>query len=247
MLRRKNDGVRENRMPIARGGVSFWSILTGAVVALGAMVLLSAITAGVLDATGTSPEELTSGDVVEAGIVAGIVFVVAQFLSYLWGGYTAGRMARGAGALNGLLVPIVALLLVVLAGAIAGLMIGGDVSWNLPWSTNQLPFSTDNAVDYGVPVGIAALVAMLLGGILGGILGSNWHNKLERRAVADRVTDDERRDAEIRGRSAAERESAERDRERLEARDDRTGEPVVTRHEDRPPEKPTPKDRLTGR
>ena len=37
---------------------------------------------------------------IKAPLVAGMTLVVAQFLSYLWGGYTAGRMARGAGLVN---------------------------------------------------------------------------------------------------------------------------------------------------
>lgn len=257
MVTRRNEVVRENRMPLARGGVSIWSVLTGVVVALGSFVLLSAIAAGILVATGASAEDISGGNLEEVGIVGGIVLAIAWFLSYLWGGYTAGRMARGVGWLNGLLVPIVAILLLLLAGGIAAAL-GAD-ELNLQ---NPLPISTSNAADYGVPIGIATLVAIFLGAILGGILGANWHNKLERRTVEDRVTDDERRDSEIKGRSEAERERAERDRERLDAHDARTSEPlvtrepgasnepVVTRHDtvedDRPAQKPSLKDRLTG-
>jgi hypothetical protein len=38
---------------------------------------------------------------VDAGIAGDIAFAIAMLLAYLWGGYTAGRMARGAGVLNG--------------------------------------------------------------------------------------------------------------------------------------------------
>lgn len=247
MVTRRNEVVRENRMPLARGGISIWSVLTGVVVALGSFVLLSAIAAGILVAAGVEAKDVTGGNIEEIGLAGGIVLAVAWFLSYLWGGYTAGRMARGKGWLNGLLVPIVAIVLLLIAGGIAAAL-GAD-ELNLQ---NPLPISTSNAADYGVPIGIATLVAIFLGAILGGVLGTNWHNKLERRTVEDRVTDDERRDAEIRGRSEAERERAEAERERLEARDARTSEPVVTRHddtdeEDRPAQKPSLKDRLTGR
>ncbi len=249
MVTRRKEAVRENRMPLARGGVSIWSVLTGVVVTLGAFVLLSAIAAGILAATGTSTEDISRGDLAEAGIVGAIVLGVAWFLSALWGGYTAGRMARGAGWLNGLLVPVVAIILLLIAGGIAAAL-GAD-ELNLQ---NPLPISANNAADYGIPIGIATLVAIFLGAILGGLLGSNWHNKLERRTVEDRVSDDERRDAEIRGRSAAERERAEAERERLETRDARTEpvagtEPVVTRHDttdNRQEQKPSLKDRLTG-
>jgi hypothetical protein len=265
---RRDREVRETRMPLARGGVSFGAIITGVVVALGAFVLLSAIAAGILVATGASAQDVSGGNLEEVGIAGGIVLALAWFLAYLWGGYTAGRMARGAGLLNGLLVPVVAILLLLIAGGIAAALGADDLNLQ-----NPLPISTSNAADYGIPIGIATLVAIFLGAIVGGMLGSNWHNKLERRTVEDRVTDDERRDAEIRGRAAAERERADAERERLEARDDRdqrrvvtttdqpvvtrtdepvgsrSDEPVVTRHEtveERPAEKPTLKDRLTG-
>lgn len=166
--------------PHARGGVAFGPILTGVVVAFGAMFLLSAIVAGVLASLGLIDANVTAGDVIEVGIGAGIALVVAQFLSYLWGGYTAGRMARGAGIANGLLVPLTAIVVAVLVGGIAAAL-GANTNLNLPFSTNQLPTENGNLVDWGVGIGIASLVAMFLGGALGGGMGARWHTKLENR------------------------------------------------------------------
>ena len=163
----------------ARGGVSGGAILTGVVVAFGAMFLLSALVGGVLTAMGINQAEITTGEAVDAGIGAGIALVVAQFLSYLWGGYTAGRMGRGAGFTNGLLVPIVAILVAVLVGAVAAAL-GATANLNLPFTTNRLPLENDYLVNWGVGIGIASLVAMFIGGIVGGTLGSRWHTKLER-------------------------------------------------------------------
>ena len=241
MVTRRNVSGRDNRMPLARGGVSIWSVVTGVVGTLGAFVLLSAIAAGILAATGTSTEDISRGDLAEAGIVGAIVLGIAWFLSALWGGYTAGRMARGAGWLNGLLVPVVAIILLLIAGGIAAAL-GAD-ELNLQ---NPLPISPDNAADYGIPIGIATLVAIFLGAILGGLLGSNWHNKLERRAGEDVVGDHERRDEDMSGGSDYVRGRADADFERPR---DQGPEPVVTRHDtddDRQEQKPSIKDRLTG-
>lgn len=164
----------------ARGGVSAGAILTGVVVAFGAMFLLSALVGGILFAADVDARDL--GDsTVEAGIGAGAVIVVAQFLSYLWGGYTAGRMGRGAGALNGLLVPLVALVIAVIVGAIATAL-GAAANLNLPFTTNRLPLDEDLLVDYGAGIGIGILIAMFAGGLVGGLAGARWHTKLERRA-----------------------------------------------------------------
>lgn len=178
--------------PHARGGIAFGPVLTGVVVAFGSMFLLSALIAGVLASLGLIDANVTAGDVIEAGIGAGVALVIAQFLSYLWGGYTAGRMARGAGIGNGLLVPLVAILTAILVGGIAAAL-GANANLNLPFTTNQLPTENGNLVDWGIGVGIASLIAMFLGGALGGAMGSRWHTKLENRtheeAVARREVD----------------------------------------------------------
>lgn len=166
----------------ARGGVSGGAILTGVVVAFGAMFLLSAIVGGVLTAIGVTAADVSTSDAIEAGLGAGIVLVVAQFLAYLWGGYSAGRMARGAGALNGFLVPLVAILVAIAVGAVVAAL-GASANLNLPFSTSRLPLDNDFVVDWGMAISLGALAAMFIGGIVGGALGSRWHTKLERRTL----------------------------------------------------------------
>lgn len=168
----------------ARGGVSGGAVLTGVVVAFGAMFLLSAIVGGVLTAMGLTADDVTTSQVIDAGLGAGIVLVVAQFLAYLWGGYTAGRMGRGAGALNGGLVPLLAIAIAVAVGAVVA-SLGATANLNLPWSTSRLPLENDFMVDWGLTISIGALIAMFLGGIVGGSLGARWHTKLERRTLEE--------------------------------------------------------------
>ncbi len=172
----------------ARGGVSGGAILTGVVVAFGCMFLLTALIGGILAALGVIDPDVAQSEAVDAGIAAGVALVVAQFLSHLWGGYTAGRMSRGAGFANGLLVPIVAILVAVLVGGVAAAL-GATANLNLPFSTNRLPLENDTLVDWGVGIGIASVVAMFLGGVLGGSFGSRWHTKLERRAYEEEIAE----------------------------------------------------------
>lgn len=166
----------------ARGGISGGAILTGVVVAFGAMFLLSALVGGVLTAIGVTAQDVTTSEAVQAGIGAGIVLVIAQFLAYFWGGYTAGRMSRGAGVANGMLVPFIAIIVAVLVGAVVA-SLGATANLNLPFSTNRLPLENDFVVDWGLTISIAALAAMFLGGAIGGALGSRWHTKLERQRL----------------------------------------------------------------
>lgn len=168
----------------ARGGVAGGPVITGVVVALGCLFLLSAVVAGVLVASGVA-DEIAQG-AVEAGLTAGAVLVAAQFLSYLWGGYAAGRMARGAGAANGVLVPILALVIMALVAAIAAVL-GATTALTLPFSQIRLPVEQDLLVDFGPLAGVASVIAMLAGGTLGGLLGARWHSKLEAAALEERV------------------------------------------------------------
>ena len=178
-----SDDVDVVRSDKVRGGFSFWSVLTGVVVAFGAFFVLFSIISGILAALGVQSSGVSAEDAVDAGIAAGIGVVVAQFLSYLWGGYTAGRMARGAGLVNGIVVPILAIVIVAILGAIvAGL--ATSVNVDAP-DAQRLPLPLGSLADIGTAVGIGLLVAMLLGGALGGMLGERWHTKLERRKEAD--------------------------------------------------------------
>ncbi len=161
-----------------RGGVSFWSVLSGVLVAFGAFIVLSAIIGAILGAAGVAENGISSDEATTAGLAAGIGLIVAQFLAYLWGGYTAGRMARGSGFLNGLLVPIVALVFVAILGVILAAVTGASAD-EAANTAQRLPLPLSDLSQIGTGVGIGVLVAMLLGGLLGGKLGSRWHSKLE--------------------------------------------------------------------
>ena len=190
---RTTEGARPVPL-VARGGVSPGAILTGVVVAFGAMFVLTAVISGILVALGLS-ENLSPCEQTEVGIATGIGLVVAQFLSYTWGGYAAGRMSRGAGAANGILVALLALVIGVAVGAIAA-GIGATEDLRTPFNSSQLP-ADGEVLRWGAGLAIAAVAAMFLGALIGGAMGSRWHTKLERSKLEERGTDrDERTGAE---------------------------------------------------
>ncbi|MEX2586791.1 MAG: hypothetical protein WD602_02185 [Actinomycetota bacterium] len=169
----------------ARGGVSAWSVLSGTLVAFGAFIVIAAIVGSILAASGVAERGINPQDMQAAGVGSVIGLVVAQFLAYLWGGYTAGRMARGSGALNGILVAITALVVVViLAGVVA--LIGPQSGIETPdLQTFPLPpGEMNNLATWG---GVGVLVAMLLGSGLGGKMGARWHTKMEDADLVARV------------------------------------------------------------
>lgn len=197
----------------ARGGVSIGTILTGALVAIGAFFLLSSIVGAVLSNTGVTPEEVASGEAVETGVAGGIALLVALFLSFLWGGYTAGRFGRGSGFLNGLLVPVGVIILAAIIGAISWAL-GASDQFSLPSPTEQLQVEGEyTSLEYGLGLAAITLGVIFLSSIIGGLLGARWHTKLERRtenAHNERLVDErkaEAREVDVREREAsAERE-----------------------------------------
>lgn len=195
--REETTTYRDRTIIDARGGVSGGAVFTGTVVAFGAMFLLSALVGGILTAIGFNAADVSNSEAIQAGIGAGIALVIAQFVAYLWGGYTAGRMARGAGLANGLLVPLVAILVAVAVGAVVA-SLGATANLNLPFSTSRLPLENDFVVDWGLTISIAALAAMFLGGAVGGTLGSRWHTKLERRTLEEVPAGDQERSVDLR-------------------------------------------------
>ena len=100
------------------GSLSVLSILAGVLTAYGAFVLLLGVAVAIVDAVGIDTDLVTT-DYEQLGVVGGPIVAALLLASYLFGGYVAGRMARRAGALNGLAVAVLGL---VVAAAVAALV-----------------------------------------------------------------------------------------------------------------------------
>ena len=155
--------------------VSLGGCLTGLMVALSSTFLFAILTGAVLQAQGHDLHKVVRGETPWASPGAGTAFVLAVFLSFLWGGYTAGRMGAGAGGLNGAMVPVIALLAL---GAMAAVRVGVQRadSFDFPFGVGTLPLDA-NFTPLGIAVVAGVVISLLLGGIWGGIIGSRWHLK----------------------------------------------------------------------
>jgi hypothetical protein len=112
------------------------------------------------------------------GISAAVASLIALFIAYLIGGYTAGRMARFDGVKNGIGVVIWTIIVAVILGA-SGAVLG--TRFNV---ASQLHLKLDSATwtTAGLLALAIALVIMVLGGILGGVMGERYHRKIDRDA-----------------------------------------------------------------
>jgi uncharacterized membrane protein len=137
----------------------------------------------------------------ELSIGALIAGMLALFLAFLIGGWTAARIARHDGPRHGLLT---VLWFVLLAAILAGLgaLLGSE--YNVFQNLSLPQWFSSSALTIGAIVsGLVALVAMLLGGWLGGKLGDRHASDSVVIRRGERVT--VRDGGVLRGRSRSDR------------------------------------------
>lgn len=181
--------TRGDRVVLAQhagmGRISLASVLAGALVAYGAFAVLLAITAAVAESVGFDTN-LSTSEWRGLGAVGGAVVAAVLLACYLFGGYVAGRMARRAGATNGLMVFVLGVLVALgVAGLVNVFTDGDEILRNL--RNVGVPTSGNEWRDLGTVAGIGSLLAMLVGSIAGGAMGERWHTKLLARAADPNV------------------------------------------------------------
>ncbi len=168
---------REDRLRDMYGGVDWFASFLGFVFALVAGAIFSAVAGVVLAPLGFSPNLFGS---IGAAVITGLVLLgVLIFLTYFFGGYVAGRLARFDGGRNGAMLLVWTFLTVILlalaAGVFSGFLPGGFMDTIL-----SALDGLSRAGVVGIVVVVAALLLALLGGILGGRLGSRYHAEIDR-------------------------------------------------------------------
>jgi hypothetical protein len=173
-----------SRQKDAFGGMKLGSCFFGWLTASGTAVLLAALVTGVGAALGLSrnvQEAGTSAAQTESvGFVGGILLLAIIFVSYLAGGYVAGRMARFNGLKQGLGVWLWAVIIAIIAG-LAGWLVGArfDILAQVN-SLPRLPLSEGTLTTGGIIVAIGLVVVSLAGALLGGLAGMRYHRRVDR-------------------------------------------------------------------
>jgi hypothetical protein len=172
------------RQKDAFGGMKFGSCFFGWLTASGTAVLLVALVTGVGAALGLSQNvdvtDPTTTQTETIGFVGGIVLLAIIFVSYLAGGYVAGRMARFNGLKQGLGVWLWAVIIAILV-AVAGWLAGArfDVLAQLN-SFPRLPVNEGTLTTAGVIAALGVVAASLIGALLGGLAGMRYHRRVDR-------------------------------------------------------------------
>ena len=176
---------REDRLRDMYGGVDWLASFLGFVFAIVLGAAFSTVAGLLLVPFGLTPD-LSGGQIGASGITGLALLGVLIFLTYFFGGYVAGRLARFDGGRNGAMV-LVWTFIVVLILALAALVFSGFLPdaaaegiANLVGRIVSTARSLAGAGVVGMVTALAAVLIALLGGFLGGRLGSRYHTQIDR-------------------------------------------------------------------
>src|SRR5215217_3233425 len=176
---------REDRLRDMYGGIDWLASFLGLVFAIVLGAAFSAVAGLVLVPFGITPN-LSGGQIGASVITALALLGVLIFLTFFFGGYVAGRLARFDGGRNGAMV-LVWMFIVVLIFALAAVIFSGFLP---PGIDEQVAQVGDRIVStagnlagagvVGIVTALAAVLIALLGGFLGGRMGSRYHTEIDR-------------------------------------------------------------------
>ena len=186
----RTDGIREARERF--GGLDIPAVLCGMLVGLAMLLILAGLASAAIGEiafqTGIegNATELSVGALITAGVVL--------FVSFLIGGWAAGRMARYSGALNGFMVALTFVIFLGVLG-ILGAIVGNAYNLfdDLQVAKANLPnwFSGELVTTGAIVSTIAFAVVTFLGAMLGGLWGGRYHRRADE-VIAARETDEPR-------------------------------------------------------
>jgi hypothetical protein len=164
----------ESAVRVARrrfGGFDLPAAFAGMLAGLGLTVLLAGI-AGAAGSVGYQ-SGATADDLSNGGLITGLVILL---LSFLAGGWVAGRMARYDGGLNGTTSGV---LFVLLAAAVSGVGSWLDKQYDF-FQDVRLPnwFSGPSTTE-AVVTAVVGIAVVLLAAGLGGLRGARYHRRAD--------------------------------------------------------------------
>lgn len=177
---------REDRLRDMYGGVDWLASFLGFVFAIVAGALFSAVAGLVLAPLGLSLS-FEAGEIGAAAITGLVLVAILVFLTYFFGGYVSGRLARFDGGRNGAMLLLwtgVAVLILALVSALLSGFLPVGISDNIDNFIQNNLLATIGGLSglgvVGIIILVGAILAALLGGFLGGRLGSRYHAEIDR-------------------------------------------------------------------
>jgi hypothetical protein len=163
------------------GGADALAGLLGMFTALGVLVFLGALIASGNAGIDYQLNQIDiDGNLQEVEVVGSIVAILAVLVSFIAGGWAAGRMARYDGAINGVGAALWFVLAVAAFGAL-GIWFGQEYN---AFALAELPnwfgqIGADDLTLKSIAGALAGIVAAILGGGIGGMLGEQYHKDVD--------------------------------------------------------------------
>jgi hypothetical protein len=177
---------REDRLRDMYGGVDWLASFLGFIFVLVAGSLFSLVAGLVVAPMGVSMD-LAGSEIGPAAITGLVLVAILVFLTYFFGGYVAGRLARFDGGRNGAMLLLwtgVTVLVLALINAVLSGFLPEGISEDIDNLIQNFLFSTIGGLSglgiVGVLIFVGALLVALVGGFLGGRLGSRYHAEIDR-------------------------------------------------------------------
>ncbi|MFL6058170.1 MAG: TIGR04086 family membrane protein [Rubrobacteraceae bacterium] len=177
---------REDRLRDMYGGVDWLASFLGFIFALVAGCFFTLVAGLVVAPLGVSMD-LAGSEIGPAAITGLVLVAILVFLTYFFGGYVAGRLARFDGGRNGAMLLLwtgVTVLVLALINAVLSGFLPEGISEEIDNLIQNLLFSTIGGLSglgiVGVLIFVGALLVALVGGFLGGRLGSRYHAEIDR-------------------------------------------------------------------
>jgi hypothetical protein len=163
------------------GKGDFLASLVGMLAGLGTLVFLSALIAAGRASIAYQLNLVTSEGTLDEASIAGLAVAIAVvFVSFLVGGFAAGRMSRYSGGLNGFGAGLWMLLLVTVFAAL-GVFVGSEYNAfnrvDLPNWVAQI--DVDQVTGVAILASVLLAAATLLGGYIGGRIGELYHHRAD--------------------------------------------------------------------
>jgi hypothetical protein len=184
---------KQARTPVASeqprrlGGIRWGSAFFGWLTAMGMVTLLSALLTAAGAALGLVPPAVDATTLQTMGVAGAVAMLAIIFAGFYCGGYVAGRMARFAGARQGVAVwlwtlfaAVIGAVIATVSGAVTGPQL--DSLFRLPLDGGLMNGGVISAGAAALAVGV--LVVTLLGAVLGGLAGMRYHRRIDRDLVA---------------------------------------------------------------
>jgi hypothetical protein len=177
---------REDRLRDMYGGVDWLASFLGFIFVLVAGSFFSLVAGLVVAPLGVSMD-LAGSEIGPAAITGLVLVAILVFLTYFFGGYVAGRLARFDGGRNGAMLLLwtgVTVLVLALINAVLSGFLPEGISEDIDILIQNFLFSTIGGLSglgiAGVLIFVGALLVALVGGFLGGRLGSRYHAEIDR-------------------------------------------------------------------